>query len=141
MKCNDCCEEIGNGDTHDYDVCHDTLMAQRDETVRKLDSVGYELMAVEKALMKAVEALRWYADPKNNGPRKFVEGTGADATCSEQQYRPVDEDEGEVAREVLAVIEATEREVLAAQEKRRCADCDWTFGCFNGNAPCRKKPL
>lgn len=23
----------------------------------------------------------------------------------------------------------------------RCDDCDWTFTCFNGSAPCRKVPL
>lgn len=24
---------------------------------------------------------------------------------------------------------------------RRCDSCDWTFGCFNGIAPCIKRPI
>jgi hypothetical protein len=41
------------------------------------------------------KALRWYADPVNNGPRKFHH-------CGEEiPWRPIDDDEGEVAREVL----------------------------------------
>ncbi len=33
------------------------------------------------------------------------------------------------------------REAHRAIRKERCDECDWTFGCFSGEQPCRKRPL
>ncbi len=37
------------------------------------------------------------------------------------------------------MIEEAERAAPTAEGPRPCDECDWTFGCFNGSAPCRKK--
>lgn len=61
------------------------------------------LARVLDALEARTEALKWYADPKNNGGREFIEITDA-AYVSMPKWRPIDDDEGETAREALTEV-------------------------------------
>ncbi len=99
----------GTAREHDAEDCRAIVVKQRDEAVKKLDDVSFELIAVEGALLKAFGALRWYADPENNGKLEWETYEGVDRA----KHRWIDEDEGEIARAALAKIEEAERAVFA----------------------------
>ena len=61
------------------------------------------LARVLDALEARTEALKWYADPKNNGGQEYVEITDS-ASVSTPKWRPIDDDAGEVARTALEEV-------------------------------------
>jgi hypothetical protein len=68
------------------------------DTLRLVD--GPALARVLDALEARTEALKWYADPANNGKRTWTENSTS-ASVSTPGWRPIDDDEGETARTAL----------------------------------------
>ncbi len=58
------------------------------------------LTRVLDALEARTEALKWYADPKNNGEQEFTEIKDSYSVTT-PKWRPIDDDQGEVARDAL----------------------------------------
>lgn len=62
-----------------------------------------QLDLAKTKLLRAIEALKWYANPDNNGKRTYKR---VDPLSQDDWpiWRPIDDDEGEVAREMLEAI-------------------------------------
>ena len=86
----------------------DFLTEHPDLRIRQLsDMTGVleaELDLLSTKLARAMEALEWYADPENNGRQTLHNGEQSEATSSWPVYRPIDDDEGNVARGALEAI-------------------------------------
>lgn len=63
------------------------------------------LEVAESKLETMRKALEWYADPANNGPRTYRDGS-FDTVHDVPLWLPIDDDEGEVAREALGTSAA-----------------------------------
>ena len=74
-------------------------LTNNDAIVLDLEGVA-ALARVLTALNTRTEALKWYADPKNNGKQEYVEIKDA-ASVHSSKWRPIDDDQGEVARDAL----------------------------------------
>lgn len=89
------------------------------------DSTGFTreehaaLARVLEALETTTLALEWYADPKNNGAQEWVEIENV----SVAKLRPIDEDEGELARAALSGACMT-RDVSSRTCERGTRGCD-----------------
>jgi hypothetical protein len=86
-----------------------------------------------------------------------------------QRYATFDDDQREAAQDLLEEVRCLRKELSEARAETTrlrdsialdtaptkpvgneppstrvatdCDDCDWTFGCFGGTAPCHKRPL
>lgn len=89
-----------------YTLAEAAANEERDVDDPDISGVGLDrsdvaaLRRVLSALETRTEALKWYADPKNNGEQEFVEIMDS-ASVSTPKWRPIDDDQGDVARGAL----------------------------------------